>query len=218
MTLGDKLRSGHSFFIFTLALAIPLALAAYFAPRFLAYADKPVRSDAVVLFIGPGFSAREMEAWRLIKEGYARYLLIPARGVAGENSSAIFGSVGFLREMEKFYKSNPQGATGNMGTLFTNGKLPVQNTHLEILEAKRLMTERGLRTAIFVSSPYHMRRIKIITGSVFGEDGEYAIAFVPTSFEKLPGGLSGLCKYAYQSVIQEYLKISAFLAYSYFGV
>ena len=119
----------------------------------------------------------------------------------------FWGSVDFRYELAKYYKSNPEDSTGNLETPFRNGKLPVQNTHLEILEAKRLMKERGLKSAIFVSSPYHMRRIKIIAGSVFGEDGEYALAFVPTGFEKLPAGLSGLCKYAYQSVIQEYLKI-----------
>ena len=217
MTVGDKLRTGQSFFILTLALAIPLALAAFYAPKYLAYADSPVKSDAVVLFVGPGYSAREMEAWRLIKEGYARYLLIPARGVAGENSSAIFGSVGFLRDLEKFYKPDPEGSPGNWETQLPNGRLPVQNTHLEVLEAKRMMEERGLKSALFVSSTYHMRRIKIIAESVFNADGGYTITYVPTRFEKLPASLPGLCKYAYRTIIQEYKKITAFLLYSYAG-
>lgn len=215
MTYLNKQRSGRSLVILALGLALFLSLAAYYAPKYLAYADAPVRSDAIVLFIGPGFSAREMEAWKLIEEGYAEYLLIPAVGSVGKNSSAILGMVNFRREMGKFFKPNLDGIPEDRQIPFPNGNLPILNTHIEILEAKRMMSEHGLRSALFVSSPWHMRRIKIITRRVFDEEGEYAIAFVPTSFEKQPDGFSGLLEYSYRSIIQEYLKISAFWVYSH---
>ena len=77
-----------------------------------------------------------------------------------------------------------------------------------------MMAEYGFKSALFVSSPYHMRRIKIITESVFNGDGQYILAFVPTSFEKLPANLLDLCRYAYRSIMQEYFKIAVFLVYS----
>lgn len=207
MTGRHQSRPGRRSFVLILALAFLMALATFFAPKYLYYADAPVKSDAVVLFVGPGFWARQMEAMRMVEEGYADYILIPFLGIAGTDSSAILGVVNFRYELSKYYKSDLEDSTRGLETPFRNGKLPVQNTHLEILEAKRMMEERGLKSALLVSSPYHMRRIKIIAKSVFGNDGKYVLSFVPTGFEKLPAGLSGLCRYAYESIIQEYLKI-----------
>ena len=48
--------------------------------------------------------------------------------------------------------------------------------------AEALMALIGATSANFVSSPYHMRRIKIMAGRVFDAD-KYQIAFVPTAYE-----------------------------------
>lgn len=216
MTFLDKHRSARSLVILVLGIALFLSLAGSFAPKYLYYADAPVKSDTVVLFVGPGFWARQMEAMRMVEEGYADYILIPFLGFAGKDSPAILGVVNFRYELSKYYKSDLEDSTRGLGPLFRNGKLPVQNTHLEVLEAKRMMEERGLKSALLVSSPYHMRRIKIIAKTVFGNDGKYALSFVPTGFEKLPSGFSGLFRYAYESIIQEYLKIGVFLACTHF--
>jgi len=58
-----------------LTLAI---LAAIQAPAFLIVSDTPVKSDAVVLFIGNDRGTREKEARQLMHEGFAEYLIIPA--------------------------------------------------------------------------------------------------------------------------------------------
>ena len=71
-----------------------------------------------------------------------------------------------------------------------------------------MMAEYGFKSALFVSSPYHMRRIKIIAESVYNDDEQYILSFVPTSYEKLPVNLLDLFKYAYRSIFQEYLKIT----------
>lgn len=218
MTFRGKRISKYSFAMFALTIFLVLAVLAFFAPRYLAYADKPVKSDAVVLFVGPNFSAREREheAKRLIKEGYAEYLLIPAIGAVRKNSSTFLESEDFQKTILKFYQSASNDARENVKTLFPGGETRFLNTHLEILGARKMMDRNELKSALFVSSPWHMRRIKIIAESVFGDDEKYVLAFVPTRFEKLPADLLGLCKYAYQSIIQEYLKITAFWAYSYF--
>ena len=71
-----KLKT-FSWIAFSLAL---LAAALYYAPFFLIISDPPVKSDAVVLFLGGEKGTREKEAKQLITEGYAEYLIIPARG------------------------------------------------------------------------------------------------------------------------------------------
>ena len=75
-----------TYFLVLLLLAI-FFVALYYGPRYLTYADKPLRSDAVVLFVGPDNKARQEDANRLMSEGYARYLFIPAYGRITEASS-----------------------------------------------------------------------------------------------------------------------------------
>jgi hypothetical protein len=66
-----------------IAIAVALAAAVILAatlPGYLAYADKPAKADAVVLFLGDDSKARYMEAERLLSDGYANYLIIPILG------------------------------------------------------------------------------------------------------------------------------------------
>jgi len=66
-------------FSILLVLAICFIVLNY-GSRYLSYADQPLKSDALVLFVGPDNKARQEDANRLMHEGYARYLLIPAYG------------------------------------------------------------------------------------------------------------------------------------------
>lgn len=218
MTLREMRVSGRHLAMLVLTVSLLLALfVALFAPKYLAYADSPVKSDAVVLFIGPGFSAREMEAKRLLEEGYADYLLIPSIGMVGKDSSAVVNLRDFHDQLARFSRSAWEGSPEQEGTNAIKRKRLVQSTYLEILEARKMMEEHGFKSALLVSSPYHMRRIKIIAERVFAENGNYVLTFVPTRFEKKPDSFLGWCRYAFYAVIPEYLKIMAFRAYSYFG-
>jgi hypothetical protein len=91
------------------------------------------------------------------------------------------------------------------------------------------MEDLGLKTAIMVSSPYHMRRIKIITARVMakwpgndhfvgGDSGEgHAIgpfAFVPAPANKPPGKIWFLHQEQLKDVLQECAKIFWFVIYS----
>ena len=40
-----------------------------------------------------------------------------------------------------------------------------EDTHVEILRARSILQNMGLKSVNFVSSPYHMRRIKMISGT-----------------------------------------------------
>ena len=63
-----------------LLIVTTLVALIWYAPKYLAYVDQPVKSDVIVLFIGPDFDVRKKEALQLIDEGYAQHVLIPAYG------------------------------------------------------------------------------------------------------------------------------------------
>jgi uncharacterized SAM-binding protein YcdF (DUF218 family) len=181
-----------------LFLAI-LFVALYYGPRYLTYADKPLRSDAVVLFLGPDNKARQEDANRLMSEGYARYLFIPAYGRITEAASL----------------SSPTGTKKANPKLIIFGLKPrpyFENTHVEVLEAKRMLEQYRLKSAIFVSSSDHMRRIKIIAERIFHEE-PVRIVFVPIRVEPAH---QGLILSDYRRMVKEYVKIIWFLMYSPF--
>jgi uncharacterized SAM-binding protein YcdF (DUF218 family) len=187
-----------TYFLVLLLLANVLVLL-YYGPRYLTYADKPLRSDAVVLFVGPDNKARREDANRLMSEGYARYLFIPAYGRITDASS--------LSSTAGTKKANPK--------LIISALKPrpyFENTHVEVLEAKRMMEQYALKSAIFVSSPDHMRRIKIITERIFHEE-PVRIVFVPIRVEPAHQDLT---LSDYKRMGKEYVKIIWFLMYSPF--
>lgn len=188
-------------FSILLVLAICFVIL-YYGPRYLSYADKPLRSDALVLFVGPDNKARQEDANRLMHEGYARYLFIPAYGRITEASS--------LSSSAAAKKANPK--------LIITGLKPrpyFENTHVEVLEAKRMMEQYGLKSAIFVSSPVHMRRIKLITDTIFHEE-PVRIVFVPIRVEPSSQDLFDMTLADYKRMGKEYVKIIWFLMYSPF--
>ncbi len=87
-----------------------------------------------------------------------------------------------------------------------------EDTHLEIIDAQKVMSGYGLRSAILVSSPYHMRRIKLIVMKVFDINrGDFY--FVPTQYEKAPANFWELSLADWKKVRKEYGKILWFFLY-----
>jgi len=182
-----------------------VCLALVLGPRYLLYADPPAASDVVVLFVGPGFEDRLTEARRLVREGYARSLLIPAyHGSFRRNDDGHIVSVGgdFI---EKFFPA-VRVAMGTFPACY-------EETHVETIEARRLMDSRGFRTALFVSSPYHMRRIRLICKEVFDAE-RYTVRFVPAQPLNTIRKPSRFNVAGIRWQTSEYLKIGWFLAYS----
>lgn len=172
-----------------LALAV-LAILADAIPGYLAYSDKPFKADVVVLFIGRDYRSRIKEARTLISEGYADRLIIPVYDLfivtsegTGKNSSNWKRMPASIVDLDKLeHDVNVMRARNPQYHRY------LENTHVETLEAKRMMDRYGFRSALFVSSPGHMRRIRMIAGDVFDSE-RYRIAFVPTRFEQPPEGL-----------------------------
>lgn len=181
------------------AIIVVLIFAGFvlYAPNYLFYADTPRKSDAVVLFLGNEFKERRSEAVKLVQEGYVNFFIIPAYGR--------------LVEAQKHPEASKRVAP------FRSIHYPsyYEDTHIEIIETKKLMDKKGLRSAIFVSSPYHMRRIKTITDRVFPKDS-YTVVFVPTRFEKVTNGFWFLNESDLKKVASEYGKIAWFFIYQQF--
>lgn len=173
-----------------------------YSPKYLLYSSEYRKTNAIILILGPDFKARQKEAYRLINEGMADYLIIPAY-------HKVFKV--YDMEMKKYlsrnlylYKSNQKNVTAPPEFY--------EDTHLEIVEARKIMSDYRLNSAIFVSSPYHMRRIKIIAMKVF-DTNNYVFYFVPTHYEKAPADFRELSSADWRKVRREYGKILWFLIY-----
>jgi len=208
------------------------------APRYLAYAEPPRQSDAVILFIGSDNDARLREARQLIADGYAGHLLIPA-----------FNQV--MKVDSSFPLPSPQRIEDTACTkrMVSKRKDFPENTHTEVLVAMQMMKRLDFRTAILVSSPYHMRRIKIIAERVFTNSpslsadppvekgtlhqrrslakggradlnsvhASYRLHFVPTRYKSTQGAFWLATCQNLQWVVTEYLKIAWFQLYTHFA-
>jgi len=188
-------RTFRTIILIGVVVVVILAAGLCYAPRFLVYSTNYTKVDAVIVLLGPDFNARQMHARDLIKKGMADYLIIPA--------------------YEKTYRIEH----GKMKSLDSGNKKnnPVapkyyEDTHLELIKAKETMTMYGQKSAIFVSSPYHMRRIRIIVEKEFDDLSQSY--FSPTPFEAAPLNIWQLKASDWKKVWREYIKISWFILYS----
>ncbi len=171
-----------------------------FAYSYLKLNNKPVKSDIVVLFIGLEYEKRLEEAHQLLKENYAKALIIPAY------HSEYTLVKGKINRTQNFRKS----------TLNTSAyPRYYENTHIEALEAKKMMDTAGYKSAIFVSSPFHMRRISIIASRVF-KTKDYQISFSGSRYLRQGNSFSSMFNwYKVKQISSEYLKIAGFYLYQF---
>jgi uncharacterized SAM-binding protein YcdF (DUF218 family) len=196
------------FILFAIILVL-IAAAITYAPHYLARADKPVKSDVIVLLLGSNFTLRKEKVFKLIEDGYARHLIIPAYGKVSD--AGLFSNQGTQGNGNP--KPDPSLIRGRVVNLPQYPKY-FEDTHIEILEAKKMMDKAGFKSAIFVSSPYHMRRISIIANKVFGKNG-YRLIYVPSRYEQNTGTLWFLNKRDLKFVSSEYSKIIWFTMYRF---
>lgn len=197
MSHGLKIR----LIAISLVLIIIVGFVVHYAPAFFAYAEEAVKSDAIILFAGPDFTAREKEARRLLDEGYARFLIIPAfQNVFTPKN--IPPQITDISDHANFRRLNVY---------------PVfyENTHIEVLNAQKMMNAMKCRSAIMVSAPFHMKRIRMISQKVFGEQSRF-ISYVPTRYLSRPAGVRNMDMADWMHVIEESVKICWFRIYSSF--
>jgi hypothetical protein len=203
-----------------LATTLLIGLMLMLSPRYLLYSDAPGKSDIIIIFPDPKLEAIRKKARQLIGNGYSKYLCIPTSfslyhvGQDKTHLTAVLNTdvkpgIGLSRRrfednisMDYFLKIRREGGFPRY----------FENTHVEMLLAKKAMDAYGFKSAIFVSSPYHMKRIKIITGKVF--DSAYDITLVPSRFEKsFETTLSSMNNLL--SIFMEYPKMIWFLCYDF---
>jgi uncharacterized SAM-binding protein YcdF (DUF218 family) len=191
------------------------------APAFLLVSDAPAKSDAVVLFIGNDKGTREKEARQLMQEGFAEYLIIPAyRQVKKLDPDGTLVRSDVALPLSSSNQSNQLNKSNQWNWI-------VEDTHQEAIIAKAMMEQLGCKSAILVSSPYHMRRIQLISAHVFKPDasfppfvkegkGGFEFTTVPTRHEAPGDDLWLFDSHERKFVISEYMKILWFSVYSPF--
>jgi hypothetical protein len=189
-------------FVVGILLLVLLVGFILFSPRFLLYSSEYKKVNAIILILGPDFKARQKEAYKLINEGMADYLIIPAY-------HKIYRV--YDKEMKKYLSRNLYSFKSSQKNVAAPPSF-YEDTHLEIVEARKIMSDYRLNSAIFVSSPYHMRRIKIIAMKVFDTNNN-VFYFVPTHYEKAPADFRELSSADWRKVRREYGKILWFLIY-----
>lgn len=173
------------------------------ASRFLLFSTELCKADAVILFVGPEFEDRYKQAGELLEKGYAEYLIIPGYHVAARYSRDSDAHA----SRPETWRLPPDAVNQVTVRPF------YEKTHTELLYARAQMDELGLKSAIFVSSPYHMRRICIISKRVF-DPAHHRLSFIPTRFEKMNASQWYLNWNDARWVSTEYAKIVWFYFYS----
>ncbi len=188
--------------LFIAALAIAAIILA--APHYLTYSDSPRKAEAVIVLVGPGFEARMKGARFLIQKGMADVILIPA------HSKMIWKNQ--AHHLSSMQGQTPWAAKTHSRQSFWARSF-YQDTYLEILKAKGLMDEYGIKSAIAVSSPYHMRRVKIMCENIFDKQ-EYRISCFGTPYETTHKWQWLTSPNDRRWVLSEWAKIACFLGSS----
>lgn len=182
-------------------VVVLLTAGIFYAPVFLAYSTSVARADAVILLLGPDFSARQKHAYDLMGKGMADYLIISAY-----NKTYVMDQGKLKYFPNKTNKNNISGKSNPAGPWY------YEDTHLEIIAAKKTMQIYGRKSAIFVSSPYHMRRIQLMVDKEFGPEANHN--FSPTPYEAAPLSVWDLKSSDWRRIWREYVKILWFVVYS----
>jgi hypothetical protein len=152
----------------------------------------------------------ELEARKLVRDGFARYIMNPHSGLVRRFKSGA--DIDSQPEQIRKVMVDVREEEFGFGFFLENGHL--EDTHLEILIAKGMMARMNFRSAVIVSYPYHLRRIGIITKNTFPKPA-YKLSY------RYPRTMSvnkrwWVAKYDdVRWVLSEYVKIAYFLAYTH---
>lgn len=167
-------------------------------PKYLVLAEQPAASDVIVVLLCSDYEARRKEAVHLLAEGYAKCIMIP-----------LYREILTLKDLQTFRPDWPDDVKINKSAF----PRYYENTHLELITAKEMMEASSFHSAIFVSSPYHMRRISMICKNVFGEKHRL-FHYVPTRYEEQPVNYYQIKASDWITGISEIIKIGWFRIYS----
>jgi hypothetical protein len=171
-------------------------------PSYLLYATPVEPTDAAVLFLGPGEEARRQQLDELVAKGWTKFVIVPWKGEIIET------------RVSRAPVTPEKTARMARALRVDFNKSFVERTHVEVRQALELMEYIAVTRAVFVSSPYHMRRIKLMADRVFDAD-TYKITYLPTAYDPPQWPWFAHWKDV-KWVFSEWVKIVWFLLYSPF--
>jgi uncharacterized SAM-binding protein YcdF (DUF218 family) len=152
-----------------LLVVLLLVLCFLFAGKYLDYSTQPVKSD-VIIVLGGGNGERESEASHLYKEHYANYVMLTD---GGQRSEA------YTKKADKEINWLVNDGVPRTDIIT---ELRSRSTYTNALYTKKLMEKYNFKSALVVSSSYHMRRAKYAFSNVYRSSGiklTYQSAKVP---------------------------------------
>lgn len=198
--------------ILFISLAVSVVIALYYAPALLVYSTFPTKSDAIFIFPGKGQQEKEQLARELIQADYSRRIID-----AGLGRQFLFAdqlpATGVITHIQR----RRINIDDQVAKLMKESEVQydkMENTHHEVFFTRFIMEKMDFKSAILMSSPLHMRRIKIMSDSVF-EGTDYKLSFVPSNHFDLRGFAWLGNKRQRMMVVTEYIKIIYYYAYTW---
>lgn len=190
--------------IISVLLSLPFITYRYWLPEIAEYLivqDELIPADAIVVISGGGI--RYQYAIKLFKDGYGKYILF------NYNGDDVFNVVGARFNPEEMIRNLAISNGIPPERIFLDGRC--KSTYEDILYAKEHIIKNQFKSAIFISSNFHMRRIYLTFKKVFDEDNIKPI-FIP-----VPMDMSGINpdnwwtkEYDLVNIINEYIKLGLY--------
>lgn len=164
----------------TLLLLVCGLAGLFFAGQWLRAADSPAKVDAMIVLAGA--PERAMYAADLFRQGYAPtvYVSRPSR----ERGHRKLEQFGIILPTEEFVNRtilNQGGVADKYIQVFSLGSV---NT-LDEARTLRAALPQTTRAIMIVTSPYHVRRVKMVFGETFLDSG-ISVRVVSGSYEPFP--------------------------------
>jgi uncharacterized SAM-binding protein YcdF (DUF218 family) len=142
-----------------IAAAFVLAIACFlFAGKLLVVNEPPARSDAIII-LGGGDGEREQLASTLYKQGYAPVIIVSNGGTRGHPSTV-------------YAKCEIEWLRGyGVPEVAIVPEFEAQSTYGNAVYSEQVMRRHGWKSALVVSSSYHMRRAQYIFNKIYAGSG-----------------------------------------------
>lgn len=164
----------------TLVLFSFVVVCLLFADDWLKAADAPAQADAIVVLAGA--PERAMYAADLLRQGYAPvvYVSRPMR----ERSHRTLEQFGIVLPNEEHVNRTILQKQG-VADQFIRVYIKSSTNTLDEARATRSSLPSGTRAIMVVTSPYHVRRVKMAFGDVFANSG-ISVIVVAGPYEPFP--------------------------------
>ena len=146
--------------LFLALTVITLSCFYLYAPHYLTYMELPTKSEAIIVLVGNDDATKFRKAQTLLDAKLADQLIVPSRVKFKLYNNDIL-----------LYDANENIPSSVNCTRWHIFDLQPEETHIEMLIAKEKMERENISSAMVISHPFHMRRVKIIASKVFRNSG-----------------------------------------------